>query len=437
MIEPGSDAVSVEKINGKNFTVHTIRKTQLIPLQAGTIDLDPVEVENTVHFVKRAGHQGQSRSANSIQDLLDQMTDDADLGPEVAQNVTLDTKPLPITVKPLPEENKPAAFNGAVGSFSIEATLNNRSVAAEDEATLHVVVKGKGNLPVIAAPVVDWPAGIEAFDPTAKEEVNKTVVPMSGSKSFDYIFTPRSPGNYTIPAVSFPYFDPAAQAYKTAETRPMEIQVTPAIRSHPKPIANTAKTTAPPIAIIALAREHLEWVFFFLLLACVAIYFWRQNLQLKKASLDQDRSPIKAAAATAAVSEKTAIAQPAVLTGKTGRQEQTPVIATAAYVPAAPPTDPLQEARLLLENGNPTGFYREVNRAVWKAITNKMDLPASELNKHNIVRQLQLRGWDHTALLSLENLLGECEMNLYTPAYDRWNMQQLLGQAEWVLERLK
>jgi hypothetical protein len=98
--------------------------------------------------------------------------------------------------------------------------------------------------------------------------------------------------------------------------------------------------------------------------------------------------------------------------------------------------DPLQEARALFEGGDSKGFYREVNRAIWKAMSRKLDLPASELNKHNSIRQLQLRGWDDTALLTLENLLNECEMNLYTPAYDRWNMQQLLRQAEWVMDRL-
>lgn len=434
MIEPGSDAVSVERVNGKNYTVHTIRKTQLIPLQAGTIDLDPVEVENTVHFIKSGGHQGEGHSGNSIRDLLDQLSDEADAGPEIAENVTLDTKPLPITVKPLPDENKPAAFNGAVGDFSIEATLNNRSVAAEDEATLHVVVKGKGNLPVIAAPVVDWPAGIEAFDPTTKEEVNKTAVPMSGSKSFDYIFTPRTPGHYIIPAVSFPYFDPAVQAYKTAETQPMDIQVTPPARRRVSPNAlNTAKTTVPAsgfMGVIVLAREHLEWVFSFLLFAGVIIYFWRENLRLKKAGPVQ-QARASAAPQTAAVSRKAAGPE------RTDRAHQhATMMATATYVPAAPAANPLQEARQMLDAGDSKGFYGEVNRALWKAISNKLDLPGSELNKHNALLQLRLRGWDDTALLQLENLLGECEMNLYTPAYDRWNMQQLLGQAEWVLERL-
>jgi hypothetical protein len=114
----------------------------------------------------------------------------------------------------------------------------------------------------------------------------------------------------------------------------------------------------------------------------------------------------------------------------------TPVLPTATYLPAKPVIDPLQEARTLFEGGNSRGFYGEVNRAIWKAISRKLDLPASELNKQNTLRQLQLRGWDDTALLSLENILNECEMNLYTPAYDRWNMQQLLQQTEWVMDRL-
>jgi len=69
-------------------------------------------------------------------------------------------------------------------------------------------------------------------------------------------------------------------------------------------------------------------------------------------------------------------------------------------------------------------------------MSKKLDLPASELNKQNSLHHLELRGWDDTSLLTLDNLLNECEMNLYTPEYDRRNMQQLLRQAESVLDRL-
>jgi hypothetical protein len=445
MIDPSQDAVSVEKLNGKSFTVHTIRKTQLIPFQAGSIDLDPCEVENTVHFVKGSGRPGAGRSGNTIRDLLDRMTDESDLGPEVDENITLDTKPVTITIKPLPEENKPLGFNGAVGNFSVEASLNHKSIAADDEATLHVVVKGKGNLPVVAAPVVDWPDGIRAFDPTAKEDINKTVAPMTGSKSFDYVFTPHAAGHYTIPAVNFPYFDPATQSYKTAGTQPLDIQVTPAVRSHSKTAGNAAKKEAPgPVSVIGLARDHLEWIIVFLLLLVVVGYFWRQNLRLRKTGLEKKvvSTPNRPTALSASHDNSPTNPDNSPANPASPRSDSkppasvTPIIAASTYIPATPAIDPLQEARALFEGGDSKGFYREVNRAIWKAMSRKLDLPASELNKQNSVRQLQLRGWDDTALLTLENLLNECEMNLYTPAYDRWNMQQLLRQTEWVMDRL-
>jgi hypothetical protein len=120
--------------------------------------------------------------------------------------------------------------------------------------------------------------------------------------------------------------------------------------------------------------------------------------------------------------------------------EKVPEVSTplpkAAYVPAAPAPDPLTDARQYFDNGDYRAFYSEVNRAVWKSIGKKIDLPSSELNKHNVIGQLELRGWDAPSIVSLENILSECELNLYTPAYDIHNMQLLLRQAEWVLDRL-
>jgi len=465
MVDPGSDPVSVEKLNGKAFTVHIIRKTQLIPLQAGNIDLDPVEVENTVHFVKGGGRQ-ETRRGGSIRDLLDQMMDDNNLGPEVDERVTLDTKPVTITVKPLPE-NKPANYNGAVGSFSIETSLANRSVAAQDEATLHVVVKGKGNLPVLAAPTIAWPSGFEAFEPTAKEDVNKTVAPMSGSKSFDYVFIPRTPGHYTLPAVSFSYFDPTSQTYKSAEGEPQDLQVTPAVSQHrqtagPGAVASSSSSITGHVG--KFVQDHLEWIFAVLLISGVAMYFWRQNLHLRKVRRDEERRRQEKETSEKGLAEKTKTEQapqpafqntsrtndpfayqPVARTNapvssppapSTPEPPKTPGMASNTYVPAVPAVDPLLEARQSLEEGDSNRFYREVNRAVWKAIQKKLGLPASELNKQNCIRLLQMRGWDETAIISLENILNECEMNLYTPAYDRFNMQQLLRQAEWMVDRL-
>jgi len=419
MVDPNSDAASVERLNGKAYTVHIIRKTQLIPLQPGTIDLDPVEVENTVHFVKGTKQQEQRRSSNPMKDFFDQLNDES-LGPEVDENVTLSTKPVTITIKPLPEENKPANFSGAVGSFTVQASLANRNIAAQDEATLHVVIRGRGNLPVITAPQIAWPDGVEAFDPTAKEDINKTVAPMSGAKAFDYIFTPKDPGHYVIPAINFPYFDPVSQSYKTAGTNPIDFQVLAGAKK--KQSAPAAVSAAAPLRepseLKKLIQDHLEWIFAVLILSVLAVYLWRQNIRLRRAEQEQ-----KEAAARQAEEERVA-------------EEKARESLAAAAVAAAPAVDYLLEVRQLFEQGDYKGFYRELNRAIWKALSRKLELPASELNKLNIVRQLDAKGWDKQDILSLENILSECEMNLYTPAYDAYNMQMLLRQAEPVIKKL-
>ena len=421
MIDPGTDAVSREQVNGKTFTVHTIRKTQLIPLQAGTINLDPLEVENTVHFVK-GGRQTAHSSGNTLKDLFDQLSDDNTMGPEVEENVTLDTKPFTITVKPLPQEKRPANFNGAVGNFSIQAVLKNPTVAAQDEGDLQVTIRGKGNLPVLTAPTVQWPSGMDAFDPTAKEDINKTTVPMSGSKTFDYLFTPDVAGHYTIPAITFSYFDPATQSYKEAGTDSLEVQVTPAVK-RPGAAAPAAgnSVVAASSAIDGwkkVVQQHLEWIFAILILSGLAVYLWRQNIRLKKA--EEEKLAAERKAAEQLMAEK-----------------QSKQVNPSSYDPApAIVIDPLQEARLLFTNGDYKGFYRELSRAIWKVLADKLDLPSSELNKPNIIRQLEARGQGTDTILSLESILNECEMNLYTPAYDTHNMQQLLWQTESLLNRL-
>jgi hypothetical protein len=286
---------------------------------------------------------------------------------------------------------------------------------------------------------------------------------MSGSKSFDYVFIPRTPGHYTLPAVSFSYFDPSSQTYKAAEGEPQDLQVTPAVSQHrqtvgPGTITSTASSSLTDRAG-KFIQDHLEWIFAVLLISGVAGYFWRQNLRLRNERQGQEKETSEKRLTGKGSAEKTKTEpapqptfqntsrtndpfayQPVARTNapvsSPPEPPKTPGMASNTYVPAVPAADPLLEARQFLEEGDYGRFYREVNRAVWKAIQKKLSLPASELNKQNCIRLLQMRGWDETAIISLENILNECEMNLYTPAYDRYNMQQLLRQTEWMVDRL-
>jgi hypothetical protein len=105
------DTTSTETVNGKPFSVRVLLKKQLIPLVTGSMELDPMEIQNTIHFIKSTGLPGQKR--NSLNELLDQFSTE-----EKAQGVTrsyfIRTKPIAIIVNSTPEADRPPHYSGLV-----------------------------------------------------------------------------------------------------------------------------------------------------------------------------------------------------------------------------------------------------------------------------------------------------------------------------------
>ena len=145
-----------------------------------------------------------------------------DLPPEALQDekVTLQSKPVMIDVKPLPDTNKPASFNGAVGRFVLEGGVEKNNFTTDDAGKFQLVITGQGNMDLMNAPEIVWPDGLESYEPKIEAALNKLSIPVSGSKSFVYNFTVTKPGTYTLPAVAYSYFDAALKTYKTLTTKP-------------------------------------------------------------------------------------------------------------------------------------------------------------------------------------------------------------------------
>jgi hypothetical protein len=396
MVNPAEDQVSVEKVNGRNFAVHTIRKTQLIPLQAGDITLDPMELDNNIYFVK--ADAGSTKSSDQGPGgLFDRLFEPDVTGTPFTQHVVIESKPVTVHVKPLPEEGKPADFNGAVGKYSMVASINTKEVDTGDAAILSVTVKGNGNLPVINAPQIIWPADIESYDASSKENIDKTIAPMGGTKTFTYSFVASKPGKYTLPPVQMSYFDPSAKTYKTIESNPVQLQVNKVAGKKEKPVVQ-----APEKIIGPDWYKYGLWSVAFLLILAAAIFIFKQSK--KDALLKAEKARELAAL------EK---------------------IKTAEIKP-----DPLQEARDLRASGDYGKFYGSINRAVWKSVSDKLQLPASELNKLNISTGLRAKGWTDDEIIELKNVLNECEMKLYTPAYSSADVERVLAAAESITSRL-
>lgn len=105
LTKPDASGYTKQQLNGKEYNVYTIRKAQLYPLQDGNIELGSAELENNIQFIKE---EYVDQRSNSVFDLFDDFAQ-ATVPAEgiINQQVNLRSKPLMITVKPLPEVNKP------------------------------------------------------------------------------------------------------------------------------------------------------------------------------------------------------------------------------------------------------------------------------------------------------------------------------------------
>jgi hypothetical protein len=223
MVDPEREEAGREIYNGREYNVYLLRKVQLYPLQTGKFDLDPVEVENNLTFISEEA-MGDDYGLTGI---LHSLSDDKRVAKGVIrETVTLTNNPVTVDVKPLPEKTT-REFSGAVGEFALHTSVRRGVIRKNDVVDVQVEISGKGNFPMLAPPVIQWPDSTEAFESTMKEQFNKFVSPITGSKIFSYPLSVKKEGEITIPAVSLSYFNPATGKYGTARSDSIKIHVDP------------------------------------------------------------------------------------------------------------------------------------------------------------------------------------------------------------------
>ena len=100
-----------------------------------------------------------------------------------------------ITVKELPA-GAPASFTGAVGKFSMDASLSADQLAANSAGTFTVKITGQGNLPFIQAPKLTLPASFEQYNVKTTESIQTA----TGNSN---IRSSRAPKGRTVSIRSF------------------------------------------------------------------------------------------------------------------------------------------------------------------------------------------------------------------------------------------
>ena len=197
-----------EQVDGKMYNAAVLRRWVIIPQKSGDQTLDPAEIVCLVNTQRR-------RSTGSI-------FDDFFENDYVTTRQRVYTGAPTLHVSALPA-GAPASFGGGVGNFTVQARLSKDSLKTHDAASLLVTISGKGNIALLEAPKLNFPPDFEVYD--VRTTVNTDKSGTSGSKTFEYPFIPRSPGDFSIAPVKYGFYDVSARRYQTASTDSLHLSV--------------------------------------------------------------------------------------------------------------------------------------------------------------------------------------------------------------------
>lgn len=160
-----------------------------------------------------------------------------------------------IQVVPVPEENRPADYRGAVGQYRIVTQATPHSVKAGDPVNLTIGIQGTGPMELVQAPPLHTLPAL-----TADFKVSSN--PLAGVveddiKVFSTTIRPRREGITVIPAIPFSFFDPANGEFVTVSSEPLPIEVDRAETLSLDTIAGGAAAPTGPSADQELAAAPL------------------------------------------------------------------------------------------------------------------------------------------------------------------------------------
>lgn len=380
--------VSNATYQGKEFRVAIIQKSVLMPQKDGRLSIDPLEFNMQVE------------EATGNYDWFGR--------PELIVNQKkFSTGTQVLDVKPLPLDNRPDNFTGAVGQFDFTASISDTIVKANEPIELTITAKGNGNLQLFSLPKPTAPSSLELYEPELTEEISKNFSSgMSGSKTEKYVLIPQYKGQYTIQPMAFSYFDPKTKKYQTITTDEIVINVPegPDLPSN-NADENILKNTDEFIDIIPqadwsksksgkfwLSNKFYVWLFLPIVIvpAIVGVTRWRDKKNTDTEGIKNKRHQRLA----------------------------------KKY---------LGEARKKMGEKEP--FYEALERCLHNFLKAKLQIETADMSVDKISELLEQNEVTEQDIHQFIALKNTCEMARYSP-FDIQNMQQDFAQATQVIDSL-
>lgn len=396
---PNDRRWGLEHYKGRNYQTTVYRQFVLFPQQSGNLTIEQARFDASIAVEKQ------------VSDPLEAFFNG---GGMIEVKKTLMTPKLTIKVSELPA-GKPENFSGGVGEFTISSSINTTELKANEAVTIKLVVSGTGNLKLVSAPEVKFPEDFEIYDPKVENNFRLTTAGQSGNQVIEYLAIPRNAGTYKIPAVTFSYFDIKSQSYKTLTTEEYTLNVSKGTGSSSQTVSNYTnkeelKVLNQDIRFIkqnaVSLKPHGEfffgttayWLYYLIpmLLFVVVFVIYRKQ-----------------------ISENSNIAK--VRTKKANK------IAVKR----------MKEAGNLLKANKKDAFYDEVLKALWGYVSDKLNIPVSQLSKDNVEEALIAKNVDNELIKTFIKALNDCEFARFAPGDPAQAMDNLYQDAINVISKME
>ena len=397
---PRQKTFSLEHYNGKNYSTTIWQQFVLFPQQSGKLEIPSITFDATVAQMVA--------SADPFDAFFNGGSNYVNI------NKKLVTPKITINVKELPE-GKPANFSGGVGEFTLSSSISTQELKTNDAVTIKLVISGSGNMKLINTPEVGFPQDFEIYDPKVDNKFNLTRDGLAGSKVIEYLVIPRHAGDYTIPPIEFSYFDLKSQSYKTLKTEPYSLKVAKGEGNSDQVVANFTnkedlKVLGKDIRYIKTGETNLQPKdnYFF---GTIGYYLWYII-------------PLVLFITFMVIYRKQAIENANVAKVRTKKANK---VATKR----------MKNAGKLLAEKKQEAFYDEVLKALWGYISDKLNIPVSQLSKDNIEEKLNEYGVTSELVTDFINTLNECEFARYAPGNQNEAMDKVYASALDVISKME
>ena len=390
---------SREEYNGRVYETYKIRELLLSPQRSGEITIPATTMSVVAQVVMQ-----NNRKFDPI------------FGGRQIYHFTreLRTTPIKIRVKEFPK-GAPATFNGAVGSFTMSATLPESVIDANSSDQLSITIAGDGNLKFITAPQLRLPDSFELYDMKVADNVKVAAAGTSGSITYTYPFVARSAGEFTIEPLYFSYFDPTTGEYRTLSTERFTIEVLDDGSSE-------TAATAIGFADYGGSMRQLDR----------DIRFIHNELPPQRSGRFVVASPIYLLLVVVML----AISIVIFMVMRRRLRLNRNVVARRMKRADKVAVQRLRTAERYMGEHNRHAFYEEMLRAMWGYIGDKFNIPVSNLTKETIREELYRRGVSSADAEHFCDVISSLDEAQYAPSTDG-DMKMIYSDAVEVISKIE